>query len=156
VLLFLSFVTSCSLVRGYGRFGKCVFRRSAVMKSQGRREKRNKIIHGHIGLPTKIIQGHIGLPTKIIHGHIGLPTKIIHGHIGLPTKIIHGHIGLPTKIIQGHIGLPTKILTPTIYSQNGDFIRTLSVLLLADSAKPSTISELRNWRRIKCFMNTFT
>jgi len=145
VLLFLSFVTSCSLVRGYGRFGKCVFRRSAVMKSQGRREKRNKIIHGHIGLPTKIIQGHIGLPTKIIHGHIGLPTKIIHGHIGLPTKII-----------QGHIGLPTKILTPTIYSQNGDFIRTLSVLLLADSAKPSTISELRNWRRIKCFMNTFT
>ena len=112
MLLFLSFVTSCSLVRGYGRFGKCVFRRSAVMKSQGRREKRN--------------------------------------------KIIHGHIGLPTKIIQGHIGLPTKILTPTIYSQNGDFIRTLSVLLLADSAKPSTISELRNWRRIKCFMNTFT
>jgi len=98
--LFISVVTLCSIVCGYGRFEECVCRRSALLKSKDRSLKRNKIMYGHIGMPT-------------------------------------------------------EILTSTIYSQDVDFILTLSMLLLASSAKPSTITELRNYRRIKYFMKTF-
>jgi len=89
VLLFLSVVASSCRVCGYGHFGECVCRRSAVLMSLGRRKKLNKFMYGHIELST-------------------------------------------------------KILTSTIYSQNGVFILPLSTLLLANSAKPSTIFKLRN------------